>query len=234
MSIRTVDHVLMSLPYTWSNNISDYNQSQLVSTKCPLTSRLFPSWKNRTFLKFSNFERDWPVICFGQLTVFLTSAGPGSIRRWLRPQFCPNWLKIYPYIHISTRKLDFRKIQKSMLPCSRFMFMVKIKVRKIWSSISYLKDQASEPLVERRIIHQAEIIPLNTFSLISSGSPRGISPVIIINAVMKHSRSNFKTSFCIWNFPSSLIHKLSTQNLCRNFRGRPEISINWPTSHSWK
>ena len=107
------------------------------------------------------------------------------------------------HIHISTRKLDFRRIHKSMSPCSRFMFMVKTKVQKIRSSISYLKDQASVPLVERRIIHQAEIIPLNTFSLISSGSPRGISPVIIINAVMKHSRPNFKTSFCIWNFPPS-------------------------------
>ena len=100
VSIRTVDHVLMSLPYKWSNNISDYNQSQLVSTKCPLTSRLFPSWKNRTFLKFSNFERYWPVIWPRQLIVFFTYVAAGSIRRWLRPNFWQNWLKIDPYIHI--------------------------------------------------------------------------------------------------------------------------------------
>ena len=52
--------------------------------------------------------------------------------------------------------------------------MVKTQVQKIRSSISYLKDQSSVPRVESRITHQAEIIPLNTFSLISSGSPRGI------------------------------------------------------------
>ena len=143
-------------------------------------------------------------------------------------------------MHKSTRKLDFRRIHKSMSPCSGFMFMVKTKVQKIWSSMSYLKDQASVPLVERRIIHQAEIIPLNTFSLISSGSPRGISPVIIINAVMKHSRPNFKTSFCMKNFPSSLIQKISTQNFWRKFRGSPRISQKWrligngPRSHPWK
>ena len=69
MSLRTVDHVLMSLPYKWSNNISDYNQSQLVSTKCPLTSRLFPSWKNRTFRNFRilsdiDLQFDWVSLQF--------------------------------------------------------------------------------------------------------------------------------------------------------------------------
>lgn len=47
-------------PYRWykiSNNISDYNQSQLVTTKCPLTSRLLPPWKIRTLEFQMNFER---------------------------------------------------------------------------------------------------------------------------------------------------------------------------------
>ena len=113
--------------------------------------------------------------------------------------------------------------------CSKIKFMVKTQVQKIRSSISYLKDQSSVPRVESRIIHQAEIIPLNTFSLISSGSPRGISPVIIINAVMKHSTPNFKTSFCIWSFPPSLIQKLTTQNFQRKFRVRPRIK--WLVRH---
>ena len=100
VSVRTVDHVLMSLPYKWSNNISDYNQSQLVSTKCPLTSRLFPSWKNRTFLKFSNFERYWPAIWPRQLIVFSVMSLLDQSDDYLDLNFGKNWVKINQYIHI--------------------------------------------------------------------------------------------------------------------------------------